>query len=341
VTVTQRDVAIRAGVSVRTVSNVVNDFPLVAETTRTRVQEAIEALGYQPNLAARNLRQGRTGLIGLAVPELGVPYFSELAGLIVAEAADRDYTVVVEQTNAELERERRLISDNERSQLFDGLIFSPIALSPEEVRRKGSRTPIVFLGEHIGDDVPHDRVRIDNVAAAKEATGHLISLGRRHIAAIGNQGPPPWGTGALRTAGYREALREAGLPFRNKLVLPALFYHRDDGAAAMERLLELSPRPDAVFCYNDLMAIGAIRAALARGLKIPDDLAVVGFDDIEEGRYSSPTLTTIAPNKQAIARIAVDRLFARLRDPTLAAGPHLAEYKLVVRESTVGVTEAV
>lgn len=339
-TVTQRDVAIRARVSVRTVSNVVNDFPLVAGETRTRVQKVIEELGYQPNLSARNLRRGSSGLIGLAVPELSVPYFSELAALVVAEAGRRDYTVVIEQTNGELERERRLLSDNERSQLFDGLIFSPLALGKAEARRHGCRIPVVFLGEHIGDG-PYDHISIDNVAAAKEATAHLISLGRRHIAAIGhqnrgNQSVPPGETGQLRTAGYKEALHEAGIPFRSKLVFPAASFHRDSGASAMEHLLGLSTPPDAVFCYNDLLAIGAIRVALTRGLRIPDDMAVVGFDDIEEGRYSFPTLTTVSPNKQEIARKAVDQLLARLGDATLPAGSHLAEHKLVVRESSMG-----
>jgi len=335
-TVTQSDVAVRAGVSVRTVSNVVNDFPLVAEATRKRVQAAIDELGYQPNLSARNLRLGSSGLIGLAVPELNVPYFSELAGLVVKEAGRHHYTVVIEETDGDHERERRLLADNHRSQLFDGLIFSPLGLGKAEVRRHAGKVPIVFLGEHIGDG-PYDHVGIDNVAAARDATAHLISLGRRRIAAIGHQSGSPGETGQLRTAGYREALSAGGLPFRSSLVVPSTSYHRRSGAEAMDQLLDLAKPPDAVFCYNDLLAIGAMRSALRRGLRVPDDIAVVGFDDIEEGRFSCPSLTTISPDKQEIAQKAVEQLFARLRDPALPPSSHLAGYCLVVGESSGGV----
>ena len=153
---------------------------------------------------------------------------------------------------------------------------------------------------------------IDNVAAARDATAHLITLGRRRVAAIGHQSRSPGETGQLRSAGYRDALRAAGLPFPKSLVIPAPSFHRDSGAAAMEQLLGLPRRPDAVFCYNDLLAIGAMRTILSHGLRIPEDIAVAGFDDIEEARYSFPSLTTISPDKQQIARLAVARLIERL-----------------------------
>jgi LacI family repressor for deo operon, udp, cdd, tsx, nupC, and nupG len=333
-TVTQSDVAVRAGVSVRTVSNVVNDFPLVAEATRKRVQAAIDELGYQPNLSARNLRRGSSGLIGLAVPELSVPYFSELAGLVVEEAARLSYTVVIEQTDGDHERERRLLTEN-GSRLFDGLIFSPLGLAKAEVRRQASQAPVVFLGEHIGDG-PYDHVGIDNVAAARDATAHLVSLGRRRIAAIGHQRGSPGETGQLRTAGYRRALADAGLPFRSSLVIPAGSYHRRSGAEAMDHLLRLKKPPDAVFCYNDLLAIGALRSVLRRGLKVPEEIAIVGFDDIEDGRFSTPTLTSISPDKQGIARKAVEQLLGRLKDPGLPPSSHVVGYSLIIGESSVG-----
>lgn len=332
-TVTQSDVALRAGVSVRTVSNVVNDFPLVADTTRERVQQAIHELGYRPNLSARNLRQGRSGLIGLAVPKLSVPYFSELAVLVVEEAGRRGYTVVIEQTDGDIEREQRLLSESERSHLFDGLILSP--LGEADIREVMRGAPVVFLGEHAVDG-PHDHVGIDNVAAAQEATTHLISLGRQRIAAIGHQSGPPGRTGELRTTGYRHALREGRLPFRSELMVPTVSFRRSSGAAAMEQLLALDKPPDGVFCYSDLLAIGAMRTALSRGCRIPDDIAIVGFDDIEEGRYSFPSLSTISPDKQDIAREAVERIFARLRNPALSPSLHVAGHHLIARESSLG-----
>ena len=331
--VTQGDVARRAGVSPRTVSNVVNEFPLVSDELRQRVLQAIEELGYQPNLVARNLRRGRSGMIGLAVPELSVPYFSELAGLVIAEARRRSYTVVVEQTDGDPGRERQLLEQNARGHLFDGLIFSPLGLGEDELRRHAADTPTVLLGEHI-EDGPFDHVGLDNVAAARDATAHLIALGRRRIAAIGDQSQSRGETGQLRSAGYREALRAGGLRYQPSLVVPASAFHRGSGAEAMAQLLDQATVPDAVFCYNDLLAIGAMQAVLRRGLRIPDDIAIVGFDDIEEARYAFPALTTIAPDKGALAHCAVAQLFARLADQSAPPASHQVGYSLMVRGST-------
>ena len=331
--VTQGDVARRAGVSPRTVSNVVNEFPLVSDELRQRVQRAIDELGYQPNLVARNLRQGRSGMIGLAVPELSVPYFSELAGLVIAEARRHSYTVVVEQTDGDPGREQQLLQQNARGHLFDGLIFSPLGLGEAELRRHAGDTPTVLLGEHL-EDGPFDHVGLDNVAAARDATAHLIDLGRRRIAAIGDQSRARGETGQLRSAGYREALRAGGLRYQPSLVVPASAFHRGSGAEAMSRLLDQGTGPDAVFCYNDLLAIGAMQTVLQRGLRIPDDIAIVGFDDIEEARYAFPALTTIAPDKGALARRAVAQLFTRLKDQGAPPASHQVGYSLKVRGST-------
>ena len=331
--VTQGDVARRAGVSPRTVSNVVNEFPLVSDELRERVQRAIDELGYQPNLAARNLRRGRSGMIGLAVPELSAPYFSELAGLVIAEARRHSCTVVVEQTDGDPVRERQLLDRSDSGQLLDGLIFSPLGLGPADLHRDGDATPVVLLGEHI-EDGPFDHVGLDNVAAARDATAHLIGLGRRRIAAIGDQSRSPGETGQLRSAGYREALRAGDLRYRASLVVPASSFHRASGADAMDRLLDQPTAPDAVFCYNDLLAIGAMHTVLRRGLRIPDDIAIVGFDDIEESRYAFPALTTICPDKGELARCAVAQLFARLKDQAAPAASHQVGYQLTIRGSS-------
>jgi DNA-binding LacI/PurR family transcriptional regulator len=331
-----RDVAKLAGVSVKTVSNVVNDYAHVTAATRERVLRAIEELHYRPNPAARSLRKGRSGLVGLAVPELGIPYFSELAGLIVDAAAEQSWTVLVDQTNGLLEREL-LVSEGIRSHLLDGLIFSPIAMGAEELARRQDDTPLVLLGERVFDG-PADHVAIDNVAAARDATAHLLALGRRRIAAIGDQRHVPAGrTAHLRLAGYQQALAEAGLPFDEQLVLPADYYHRSDGAESMARLLALDEPPDAVLCFADLLALGALRTLLAAGRRVPEDVALVGFDDIEDGRFSTPTLTTVRPDKQQIARLAVSFLLSRIADG-LDTPPREVQvgYELAVRESTTG-----
>ena len=329
-----KHVAALAGVSIKTVSNVVNGYVHVTAGTRARVQQAIDELHYRPNLAARQLRQGRSDVIALALPELDLPYFAELARSVIRCAEEKGWTVLIDQTDGLVEREQ-LVLDGIRGRLIDGLIFSPIALGAADLERRRDTTPLVLLGERVFDG-PADHVAIDNVLAARAATAHLINLGRGRIAAIGVQPLPTSQTAHLRLRGYQEALAEAGLPARPEWAVEVDRYHRADGAAAMRRLLELPERPDAVFCFNDLIALGAMREAYEQGVRVPDDLAVVGWDDIEEGRYSTPTLTTISPDKQRIAALAVDFLAARLGAGSEPPHEATAPFTLAVRESTVG-----
>jgi LacI family transcriptional regulator, repressor for deo operon, udp, cdd, tsx, nupC, and nupG len=335
VAVTIYDVARHAGVSPRTVSNVINDYPFVAADTRQRVQQSIQALGYRPNLTARNLRRGRTGMIALAVPELAVPYFSELSGAVMEEVAKRSYTMIIEQTDGDPARERKLLEDAERSQVFDGLIFSPLALGARDLGPGSGGVPVVLLGERV-DKGPFDHVTIDNVAASRAVVAHLAGLGRQRIAAIGDQPYETGETAQFRTQGYLEGLETACLPADRRLIVPTTSFHRDAGGQAMRQLLQLRNPPDAVFCYNDLLAAGAIRVLLTAGLRVPEDVAVAGFDDIEEGRYSTPTLTSLAPDKRLIAAMAVEQLFRRLEgeagDPRVLQAP----FSLQARESTLG-----
>ena len=332
-----RDVAERAGVSIRTVSNVVNGYAPVAEHTRQRVEAAVAELGYRPNLLARNLKRGRSGVLALVVPELDVPYFAELARAVITQARPHGYTVVLDQTDGEPDREREMIMSGSRGALFDGVILSPLALSQAELAERDSRVPLVLLGERIADG-GFDHVAIDNVAAAREATEHLFSLGRRRVAAIGDQPYETGETAQLRTRGYRLAHEAAGRSVDESLVVPRPRFHRSDGAEAMQQLLaHPDGPPDAVFCFNDLLALGAIRTLLSQGLRVPEDVAVVGFDDIEDGRYYTPSLSTVSPDKQQIAQLAVERLVARLDDDSDESPAELwAGHRLEARESTVG-----
>jgi DNA-binding LacI/PurR family transcriptional regulator len=320
------------------VSNVINDYPFVSDQMRQRVRESIQALDYRPNLTARNLRRGRTGMIALAVPELAVPYFSELSGAVMEQVASRSYTMIIEQTDGDPDRERKLLADSERAQLFDGLIFSPLALGARDLGSYKGNAPVVLLGERVSNG-PFDHVTIDNVAASREVVAHLAGLGRQRIAAIGDQPYETGETAQFRTQGYLEGLETASLPADRRLIVPAKRFHREAGAQAMRQLLELRTLPDAVFCYNDLLAAGAIRTLLTAGLRVPEDVAVVGFDDIEEGRYSTPTLTSLAPDKHRIATMAVEQLFRRLEgtagDPQVLQAP----FALRARESTLGRTD--
>ncbi|MFJ4675659.1 LacI family DNA-binding transcriptional regulator [Kitasatospora sp. NPDC088783] len=338
--VSLKDVAMRAGVSVKTVSNVVNDYPHVRPGTRDRVRQAIEELGYRPNATARHLRTGRSGIIALAVPELGNPYFADLAAAVIDAAAHHGHTVLLDHT-AGLRAKETLVSQGFRSHLIDGLILSPIRLEAEDLLRRPARPPLVLLGER-EYDAPFDHIAIDNVAAARLAVRHLLSLGRRRIAFVGARRDSRRQPAHLRLRGWREEILAAGGSPRDDLVVATDGYDRLDGAVAMTRLLDLPEPPDAVFAYNDLVALGALRVLAERGVRVPEEVAVVGFDDIEEGGYGAVTLTTIAPDKAAIARLAVDCLIARIE-----AGPDrpparprriLPGHSLVVRESTVGRT---
>ena len=328
-----KDVAAHAGVSVKTVSNVVNEYTHVSAETRERVQRALAELNYKPNISARNLRAGRTGVIALALPELDLPYFAELARCVIKAAEPHGWTVLIDQTDGLAEREE-LALDGIRGHLLDGLIFSPITVGADELSRRQDLTPLVLLGERVTDG-PADHVAIDNVAAARDATTHLLQLGRRRVAALGHQPQPTSQTAHLRLRGYTEALAAAGITYDPALVVRVEQYHRADGAAAMARLLDLAAPPDAVFCFNDLMALGALRTLHERGVRVPEQVAVVGWDDIEDGRFSSPSLTTVQPDKEQIAATAVDMLAARLGEGR-SAPPHevVARHRIVVREST-------
>jgi DNA-binding LacI/PurR family transcriptional regulator len=323
---TLKDVAVLAGVSVKTVSNVVNGYGFVKPENRRRVEDALSATGYKPNIGARNLRRGRTGFIALVVPELSIPYFGELAGGIIAAAAEHDWNVLIEQTQGDRDTEREIIAAL-GPHMVDGALISPQAVETADVALP--RVPAVLLGEH-PLALPLDHVGIDNVTAAHTATRHLIDAGRRRIAVIGQH--PTRGTALQRLAGYRRAVREAGLP---EIVAPALRYHHRDGAEAMTTLLAADDPPDAVFCFNDMLAFGAIRAAVDRGHSVPDDIAVVGFDNTEHSAYSVPALTTIAPDKAALAKAAVDLVRRRATgDNDFPAQDVLVPFTLEVREST-------
>ncbi|HEY0117268.1 MAG TPA: LacI family DNA-binding transcriptional regulator [Cellulomonas sp.] len=329
-----QDVAAVAGVSIKTVSNVLNGYQYIRPTTRQRVEAAIDQLGYQINLTARNLRQGRTGMIGLALPELSLPYFAELADSVIEAADEAGLTVLIELTGAVRERELEVLT-GERRRLTDGLLFSPLALGQEDAAVLDVGHPLVLLGERIFDG-PADHVTMANVDAARAATQYLLAAGRRRIALVGAHPGEQVGSAGLREAGYRQAIEAAGLRVDPALVAEAGLWHRSTGADAMRRLLDSGTEVDAVFALNDAMALGALHVLHDRRIAVPEQVAVVGFDDIDEAKYSSPTLTTISPGREQIARTAVDLLRSRIVDGA-GAGPFrqvVADFSIVVREST-------
>jgi DNA-binding LacI/PurR family transcriptional regulator len=333
-----RDVAERAGVSVKTVSNVVNGYEHVSAEMRARVQAVIDETGYRPNPTARNLRSGRTGVIALAVPELDNPYFAELAGFVVQEAEERDWTVLIDQTDGL--RERELVAADGVRHLVDGLILSPVALGHDDLAgRDRADVALVLIGEKV-EAGPADHVAIDNVAAARAATEHLLSLGRTRVAVLGHQPDSNQTSGVahLRQRGWEEALRRAGLDVDPALIGEVPTFRREHGVAAMADLLDRGTRPDAVFCFNDTLALGALRHLADRGLRVPEDIAVIGIDDVADGRFAVPTLSTVAPDKAGIAAAAVRMLAERLEPGGHELAPRdvRVDFEVVPRESTLG-----
>ncbi len=337
-TSTIHDVARLAGVSFKTVSNVINDHPHVSDSTRAKVRAAIDELGYQPNLSARSLRSGRSGVIGLAVPELSLAYFAQLADEVIRAAELRGQIVLIEQTGGDREKELSVLR-SPRLQLTDGLLFSPLGLGIDDAALVDIPTPLVLLGERIFNG-PADHVTMQNVEAARAATEHLIAKGRRRIAVVGAHEGEVIGSAGLRLRGYREALDAAGIPFDESLISYVGTWHRANGADATRKLLATGARFDGLFAMNDELALGSMRVLQEKGLVIPDDVAVIGFDDVDEGRYSLPSLTTVDPGRREIAETAVDVLLQRIAekaekgDTRVAPRELLSAFRIVEREST-------
>lgn len=329
----REEVAAAAGVSIRTVSNVVRGFRHVAPGTRQRVLEAIERLDYYPSELARSLRTGRSGLVGLMLPDLDVPYFAQITRAFVEQGAKHGLTVVIDQTDGDRDRELSWIRRAANGSLFEALILHPLGLQTEDVKLVPEGVPVVFVGE---ESYPgFDQVMVDSVEAADVAVSHLVGLGRRRIAFVGDQGQSK-GTSAQRLQGYRNALQHAGLPFDLDVVVPVRQFTRVAGYEAMIQLLDLPEPPDAVFCVADPLALGALRALADRDLQVPEQIAVVGFDDVEDGRFSVPRLSTISPDKSWLAHAVFDRLLMQMRGEAPEPEVILAPYDLAVRESTVG-----
>ncbi|SDQ34675.1 LacI family DNA-binding transcriptional regulator [Quadrisphaera sp. DSM 44207] len=329
-----QDVAELAGVSIKTVSNVVNAHPQVRPDTRQRVQAAISALGYRPHAVGRQLRRGRTGLIALAVPELDAPYFAELARHVVTAAAAAGLTVLVEQTDRSLDAERAVVDAREAG-LVDGIVLNPVAMSAEELQARSREVPMVLVGEG-ARPAGVDHVGIDDHAAAAGAVDHLVRGGRRRIAFLGTQPPGPLSTATWRQEGWAQALRAAGLDPAPELELPAAHYVPEEGRRAAAAAVAAGTDLDALLCANDLLALGALRGLEECGLRVPDDVAVVGWDDVAFAAYLSPPLSSVRPDLRHIATSAVEMLTERVEGTDAPGRRVVARSGLVVRRSSTG-----
>lgn len=326
------DVAALAGVSTKTVSNVVHDYPHVSPQLRAKVRAAIEELGYRPNLTARRLATGRTGMIALAIPWIDQPYFAEISRHLGEQAARHGYRVLFEQTANSVELERAVLRDREQG-LVDGVIFHPVVIDALEIARLRPDTPLVLLGES-AMPVTTDHVMIDNVAAAREGVRFLLDRGRRRIAFFATIRDDITGSTERRLLGYQEALVEAGIALDPRLVLRSEGWSTDDAVAAMRAAVRGGAAFDAVLCRDDLFAAAALTALASEGVAVPDDVAIIGWDDTVLARTTVPALTAIAPDKATIAEIALELLRERMAGYTGIGRHRIAPHAIVERRST-------
>jgi len=332
--VTMSDVARLAGVSTMTVSNVVNDRSGVSDAVRERVRRAIAESGYRMNVSARNLRSGASGVIGLAVPELNRPYFGALAARVTQWARKYGYRVVVEETGARVEGEIAAIQLSHALD-YDGLLLSPVGLDLErELVRAGSR-PLVVLGERPAPS-GYDHVALPNSEGTEAVTRLLLERGARRVALVRGRSGSGEDMLSLRHKGYRRALDAAGLTAAPELLLEVGPLDMASGREAAHRALDSGLDVDAFFAVTDTVAFGVIRGLADRGVRVPDDVLVAGFDDLEESEYFVPSLTSVSPDLDWTAQHAVELLLARVRDEGGPSGRIVAPFDVVERESTRG-----
>ncbi|WIB63071.1 LacI family DNA-binding transcriptional regulator [Curtobacterium sp. MCBD17_040] len=328
---TVRDVAALAGVSPKTVSNVINGGVPVRPDTRQRVEAALAELDYVPNLSARGLRNGRSGTIALALPDLGTSYSAELARAFVELARGHGWAVQIDQTGSDPAREIDLIS-RARAHLVDGLVLNPVTLGESVVANGRGLPPTVVIGEVEPQDM--DQVHVDSFAAGRDVGRLLIATGHRRIVLLGTSDDSfRTASSETRHEGHRAALREAGLREDPTLSIAVGSWSTSAAAAAMSRFLDQHGSPDAVFCFTDSMALGVLHVLADRGVRVPEDVSVVGFDDIEEASFAVPSLTTVSFDKRAIAEAALTALERRIEDPDAPRIVQVVPHHIVERAS--------
>ncbi|GAB3455221.1 LacI family DNA-binding transcriptional regulator [Kineococcus endophyticus] len=334
--VTMRDVAAEAGVSPMTVSNALTGRRPVSEATRRTVLEAVDRLGYQVNVAARSLRQGRTGVVGIAVPTLDSHYYSRLAHRLVLAFSQAGLATVVEETHASREGELAAFRDS-RLNAYDGLVIAALGLTEREINALSREVPVVVLGEQeLHQTVDH--VSMPNVAGAEAATRLLLDRGCRRLALVGfptltgleDVTLPEGAAFVLRAEGFARVVREHGV----QASAAYAGVTQAAGAACARELLGRGEVPDGIFCVTDTLAFGVVRGLADQGVRVPDDVLVVGFDDVEDAQFHIPSLTSVAPDLDGLVSQAVHLLGRRIASPRALPQDVTVSFRVVEREST-------
>jgi len=325
-----RDVAREAGVSVNTVSRALAGKPDVSPKTRAKVLAVARRLGYRPNKLARGLRSNKTFTIGVIVTDIANPFFAELVKGVEEAARQNGYSILLEDTSEDPEKEATAIQVM-LAERVDGLLITPVQSARDTLEEVlESEFPTVLMGRYFPDlKIPY--VVTDDVRGAILATKHLIDLGHRNIAHVG--GPLHISSAQDRLSGYRQTLQAYGIPIREEYVLTGAVT-LEDGYEAGKELLKLKPLPTAVFAYSDFVAIGLMQSLLDEGLCIPDDVSLIGYDNIIFSAYTRVPLTTVEISKRDLGREAVKLLLRLLKSgSTSKRQSKKLSVKLVLRQS--------
>jgi len=327
---TIREVAEKAGVSYTTVSHVINNTRYVSENVRERVLSAMKELGYRPNALARSLRRGETKTIGLILPDSANPFFAEIGRVIENAAFRYEYNVILCNTEGDVTKER-VYTEVLQNKQVDGIVFVATGDQPDALQEISERNlPVVVIDRDSGQ-FELDTVITDNRTGGAQAANFLAHTQDLKVACI--TGPSNLTPSAQRVIGFQQSLAESGIQIREEWIVKGDF-HPNSGYQAAYQLLQSSDRPNAIFSCNDMMAIGVLRAAAELGISVPDDLQIVGFDDIELASYTHPPLSTVAQPKKEIGETAVRLLLERINDFELPARREILPTSLILRKTT-------
>ena len=333
-TVRMKDIAKKLGVSAVTISKVLHDHPDISEKTRKRVLDYIEKVDYQPNILARSLVTGHSFLVGLVVPDLLHPFFAEIAKSLSTALGTKGYLLIIASSEEDPDLEAREIRQLQARHL-DALVIASCAMNSAQIETLAEQTEPYVLIDRNFSKVRSNFVGTDDVRAGQIATEHLIQIGCRRIAHISGRNNS---TGVGRLEGYKAALRANGLRYRSEYVIsrPNVDVDSNDqGKRAMQILLSRKLRPDAVFCYNDPLAIGAMEQILDEGLSVPDDIAVIGCGNLHFDASLRVALSSIDQHSHLIGKHAGEVLLDIFKSKKpLATRSIILEPALVSRAST-------
>lgn len=330
---TLKDIAEKAGVSIKTVSNVANGKGVVSKEMKERVKKILVEQNYRANFTAQQLKLGRSGEVVLALPSIANNYFAELAQVMIHQAKKYRIKLVLEMTDGLHSLELSLIKDLKNGTI-EGLVLSPLSITKNDLLHLGKFSNLVLLGEHlkVADRVS---VGINDEKASYDVVSYLNRMGRTNIAVIGKREGVGSESSKHRLKGSLDAIKSLNPKVINKNYIQTVAsFSSDEGYNAMSNLLSQRSRPNAIFCFSDLLAFGAMRAIMDFGYAIPEDFVVFGFDDLETSKFTRPSLSSVSPDKVQIAQKTLENIKRGIGGERPNKYRYEVPYQIIEREST-------